>query len=114
MQQELEKVRSQLPAGSSSTQQQTSNIRLDMLQNDLIQLETIVNKIKEGFSDDFINQGTAQTAQGLDKIVEELIQKEKKLESISHPNKPNKTPFKYWKRRACEEIGTSQQEEKAS
>lgn len=67
MQQELEKVRSQPPAGSSSTQQQTSNIRLDMLQNDLIQLETIVNKIKEGFSDDFINQGTSQTAQGLDR-----------------------------------------------
>ena len=108
MQQELEKVRSQPPAGSSSTQQQ--NVRIDTLQSDLIQLETVINKIKEGFSDDFLNQGTA-TAQGLDKIVEELKQK---LDTISHPNQPNETPFQYWKRRACDEIGTSKQGEKAT
>ena len=107
-QQELEKVRSQPPAGSSSTQQQ--NVRIDTLQSDLIQLETVINKIKEGFSDDFLNQGTA-TAQGLDKIVEEL---KEKLDTISHPIQPNETPFQYWKRRACDEIGTSKQGEKAS
>ena len=107
-QQELEKVRSQPPAGSSSTQQQ--NVRIDTLQSDLIQLETVINKIKEGFSDDFLNQGTA-TAQGLDKIVEELKQK---LDTISYPNQPNETPFQYWKRRACDEIGTSKQGEKAT
>ena len=107
-QQELEKVRSQPPAGSSLTQQQ--NVRIDTLQSDLVQLETVINKIKEGFSDDFLNQGTA-TAQGLDKIVEEL---KEKLNTISHPNQPNETPFQYWKRRACDEIGTSKQGEKAS
>ena len=106
-QQELGRVRSQPPAGSSSTQQ-PSNVRLEDVQNDLIQLGTLVNKIRTGFSDDFLNP---RTTQGLDKVVEEL---KEQLNLISRPTPPTETPFQFWKRRACEDIGTSKQGEKST
>ena len=80
-QQELGRVRSQPPAGSSSTQQ-PSNVRLEDIQNDLVQLGTLVNKIRTGFSDDFLSP---RTTQGLDKVVEEL---KEQLNSISRPTPP--------------------------
>ena len=80
-QQELGRVRSQPPAGSSSTQQ-PSNVRLEDLQNDLVQLGTLVNELRTGFSDDFVNQGTARAAQGLDIVVR--IERKVRFNLTSH------------------------------
>ena len=58
------------------------NIRLEGMQSELVQSKTLLNELRTGFSDDFLNQGTARAAQGLDKVVEEL---KEKLDSISRP-----------------------------
>lgn len=78
------------------------------MQSNLVQLGITVNKIRIGFSDDLLNQ---RTAQRLDKVVEET---KEKFNSISHPIPPKETPFQHWKRRACEDICTSKQREKAT
>ena len=58
------------------------NVRLEDMQSELVQSKTLLNELRTGFSDDFLNQRTARAAQGLDKVVEEL---KEKLDSVSHP-----------------------------